>query len=800
MKKSIMQKFLFIVFFSGFWSCEQYNKPIEMKSPSGIIGVKLLQNLNDVVYEVFYNSLKIISKSKLDLIFDNGNSLFDRSRIKQIERDYYDETWELPWGEVRKIRNQYNQIKISFENSKNIEIGDLIFRVYDDGIAFRYYVRNSVDNKDSIIINNEVTQFNLVEDAETWWIAAYKPSRYEQLYRNTKISEMDTSHTPLTIRFDNGIHMSIHEASLTNYSSMQIYPTNRTELNCDLASWSNGDKVRTVIPFKSPWRTIKITKSAKDLITSYLTLNCNEPRKIEDVSWVKPSKYIGIWWGMIINKWTWGESFRHGATNERSFRYIDFAAEHGFDEVLIEGWASGWKGLFPEDSVTVSFTKSTPDFNFQEVQNYAKSKGVSVQAYHETMANTKNYLAQIDSAFSLLNQLGIKNVKIGQVGHLLDKKEFHYGQYGVDYYRKVLEKALEYKIGVNFHEPVKDTGERRTYPNMLTREGARGMEYNAWSGGNPPNHTTILPFTRLLNSPMDFTPGIFDLLYDNIDSDVKVEFSAVFTVIDSGNGYHDLMYKSNESIWREKIMKSDTVLSLNRPVYTWKIIEKLQVGEWEWGVTANHSGINRYDIWLPQILKNNKNRKIQVNKNGSISGDTEIIIPWQDLEFVNKESNLNRINKNKLERVRTTISKQLALYVVIYSPLQMASDFIENYHNHPAFQFIKDVPIDWDSTVVINGQIGEYLTIARKDRNSKDWYVGAITNEDGRLFDLNLSFLDEGLYEATIYSDTMDSDWESDPYDYSISKIKLTNKDNYQMRLANGGGQAIRFTPIISAD
>lgn len=797
MKESIMKNFFLLFFFGGFWSCEQYNKPIEIESPNGIIGVKLLQNLNDVVYEVFYNDLKIISKSKLDLIFDNGNSLFDRSRIKQIERDYYDETWELSWGEVRKIRNQYNQIKISFENSKNIEIGDLIFRVYDDGIAFRYYVRNSVDNKDSIIINNEVTQFNLVEDAETWWIPAYEQNRYEYLYKKTKISGMDTVHTPLTIRYNNGIHLSIHEAALTNYSSMQLFPSNKTKLNCDLAPWSNGDKVRTITPFHTPWRTITIKNTAKDLITSYLTLNCNEPSKIKDNSWIKPAKYIGIWWGMIIGKWTWGEGPRHGATTERGITYVDFASKYGIDEVLIEGWQSGFKGLFPDDSVTVSFTKRTPDFDMDKVQKYAQSKGISLQAYHETSANTKNYLAQLDTAFSLLSRLGIKNVKIGQVGHLLDKKEFHYGQYGVDYYRKVLEKAVQYKIGINFHEPVKDTGERRTYPNMLTREGARGMEYNAWPGGNPPGHTTILPFTRLLNSPMDYTPGIFDLLFNNLDSSSEIEFPVTFTVVDSGNGYNDLFFISQESFWQHKPMTVDTIFSENKPTYISKINQNCQAGEWEWGVVADHTKLESYNIWLPELIGDGSNRKFKVSTTGQISGQTTMVIPSNKLDLTDV---YHAKTKNEIQnhRISTTISKQLALYVVINSPLQMAADFIENYTGHPAFQFIRDVPVSWDTTIAINGQIGEYLTIARKDRNSKDWYVGAITNEDERLFDLNLSFLDEGLYEATIYSDTKDSDWEIDPYDYNIYRKKFTNKDSHQLRLANGGGQAIRFTPIIS--
>ena len=351
----------------------------------------------------------------------------------------------------------------------------------------------------------------------------------------------------------------------------------------DLAPWNNGDKVRTEIPFVTPWRTIMITNSAKELIQSNLILNCNEPIAIDDVSWLKPVKYIGIWWGMITGKWTWDEGFRHGATNERSKKYIDFAAKHGFDEVLIEGWASGWQGLFPEDSVTVSFTKSTNDFDFDQIQTYARSKGISIKAYHETMANTKNYLAQIDSAFKMLNKLGISNVKIGQVGKRLDQSEFHYGQYGVNYYRAVLEKAVQYKIGVNFHEPIKDTGERRTFPNMMTREGAKGMEYNAWIGGNPPDHTTILPFTRLLNSPMDYTPGIFDIMLKNLDTDPAKEYPIEFVVVDSGNQFNELLFKSGESLWKEIPMVLDTVINEDKNIYIWKLVQNYKVGDWQWG-------------------------------------------------------------------------------------------------------------------------------------------------------------------------------------------------------------------------
>lgn len=788
--KFFLSTLFFIVFIIN--SCDELNKSIEIESPSGNIRIILTNDLNSLSYRVLLNNNEVITTSKLGILFKNNIQLFNKIRFAEIKNHSFDEFYQLPWGEVKKIRNHYNETLISFKNGNGIKTFDLIFRAYDDGVAFRYYVYNIPEIGSEVVISDEITQFNLVEDADVWWTPAYKPNRYEELYNKSQISKMDTAHTPLTIRYNDGTHLSIHEASLVDYSSMQIFQTKDWQLNCDLAPWSNGDKVRTTLPFVSPWRTIKISSSAIGLASSYLTLNCNEPSKIQDPSWIKPSKYIGIWWGMIIGKWTWGESFRHGATNQRSFKYIDFASKHGFNEVLIEGWASGWKGLFP-DSSTISFTKPTSDFDLELIQKYAESKGVSLQSYHETSAGTINYLAQIDSAFSLLNNLGIKNAKIGQVGANLDKKEFHYSQYGVNYFRKVLEKALEYKIGVNFHEPIKDTGERRTYPNMLTREGARGMEYNAWQGGNPPNHTTILPFTRLLNSPMDFTPGIFDIYIENTDFDIELEYPVEITVIDSGNGYHNLTYKGSESLWVEKKMDVDTVFSGPRSIYIWRINQNFQVGDWEWGVSADHGGINKFDIWLPQLLKNTKNRKISVDKDGLISGDNKMVIPWQSLDISNIKSN-NRQNKRKnTPRVSSTLAKQLALYVIIHSPLQMASDFIENYDEHPAFQFIKDVPVDWDTTVYINGEVGEYITIARRERGGRDWFIGGITNRDERSLDIDLSFLDSGLYEATIYSDSPSSDWESNPLDYVISKTKIRKADNYLMILAKGGGQALKL-------
>ncbi len=791
-----MRKYFFIIIIIGFvfWRCGNNNDSILLESPNKQIKVNIEQYNNNIYYKVFHEGKEVIAQSKLGLIFKNGEKFPIQHRIIKIKKRFYHDIWQLPWGDTKNVKNIFNEATIFFKKNEEPETGSLIFRAYNDGIAFRYQFNGNDVHADSVVLIDEITQFNLIEDADLWWTPAYTQNRYEHLYNNTKASQMDTSHTPLTIKYENGIHMSIHEASLINYSSMQIFSNNNI-LNCDLAPWENGDKVRTEIPFKSPWRTVIIVKEAKDLIGSNLILNCNEPCKVDDVSWIKPSKYIGIWWGMIIGKWTWEEGFRHGATNERGRKYIDFASKHGFDEVLIEGWASGWESLFPKDSVTVSFTKSTSDFDLKEIQEYAQSKNISIQAYHETMANTKNYLAQIDSAFSLLNKLGIKNVKIGHVGSKLDKSEFHYSQYGVNYYRKVLQKALQYKIGVNFHEPIKDTGERRTYPNMLTREGARGMEYNAWTNGNPQNHTLILPFTRLLNSPMDFTPGIFDLMYENIDNQNLKEYPIVITVIDSGNGYENFRFKSSESIWKEKNMILKKDIAKGETINTWIIKQNFQIGEWEWGISADLPEMKKYNIWIPEMLKIKNNRKILIQEDGKLSGQDTIKIPFQNLGNTNIDL-IKSYPDTDIQRVKTTLAKQLALYVIIYSPLQMAADFIENYENNPAFQFIKDVPVNWDTTIVLNGKIEEYLTIARKDRNSTDWYIGCITNEKKRSFEFNLSFLDEGFYEATIYSDEEHSNWESNPTNFNISNTILSRNDIITMNLAKGGGQAIRLKYI----
>lgn len=460
---------------------------------------------------------------------------------------------------------------------------------------------------------------------------------------------------------------------------MTLMPQKDGTLKIDLVPWSDGVKVKGSTPLRTPWRTIQIAENPGDLITCYLILNLNEPNRLEDVSWVKPGKYIGIWWGLHLGKYTWGPGPKHGATTENAKRYIDFAAKYDIPMVLIEGWNEGWESDWVEHGERFKFTTPYEDFDIQEVTSYAAKKGVKIIGHHETGSAVKNYEEQIEAAFQFYKKLGIDAVKTGYAGHDPAIKRFddqgnviglewHHGQYMVNHYRKVIETAARYQIMLNVHEPIKDTGERRTYPNMMTREGGRGQEYNAWSGdeGNPPEHTVILPYTRILAGPFDYTPGIVNLFFKE--------------------------YK-------------------------------------------------------PHI------------------------------------------------RVKNTLAKELALYVVLYSPLQMVADLPENYEkNLSAFQFLLDVPVDWQDTKVLNSEIGKYITIARKDRNSNDWYLGSITNEHGRIFDVPLTFLDpHKTYVAEIYADGVNADWLDNPLSLDIYKVMVNSNTILKLRLANGGGQAIRI-------
>ncbi|NQT96228.1 MAG: glycoside hydrolase family 97 protein [Candidatus Marinimicrobia bacterium] len=654
------------------------SQTVTVQAPDGLTKIEFRIQEGKPYYRVIRTRKALIDWSRLGIRLKSEPSLDSHLMLTNTVHSSFDETWEQPWGEVREIRNHYNQLKVELTSGAQGRLMNIVFRAFNDGIGFRYEFPEQENLQDFVILD-ELTEFVLNADHQAWWIGAYQHNRYEYLYSQTAVSEIDTVHTPLTMQTADGIYLSIHEAALTDYASMTLENRGDNRLKCDLVPWAEGDKVRAAAPHVSPWRTIQIAENPVDLITSYLILNLNEPNRLDDVSWITPAKYIGIWWGMHIGTYTWGSGDKHGATTANVQCYIDFAAKHGFPGVLVEGWNTGWDGDWVANGDIFSFTEAHLDFDLSRLSTYAARKGVKIIGHHETSAGTGNYEAQLEDASKLYQQHGINTVKTGYVGHgqniiryengkPTERQEWHHGQYMVRHYRKVVETAARHGIMLDVHEPIKDTGIRRTWPNMMTREGARGQEFNAWGpdGGNPPDYTTILPFTRCLSGPFDFTPGIFDLFFEQA----------------------------------------------NRPD----------------------------------------------------------------------------------SRVNTTLAKQLALYVVIYSPLHMAADLPENYRDHPAFQFIKDVPTDWEETIVLNGEIGDFITIARQDRNSGDWYIGSISDENGRVLEITLDFLDPKCkYRAEIYADAPEADWKTNPYAYEIKRKKINYGDCLILDLAPGGGAAIRL-------
>ncbi|MFH0760949.1 MAG: glycoside hydrolase family 97 protein [Bacteroidota bacterium] len=656
-----------IIIISGIFlslvACKTNITAFQVKSPDGNLIVHINIENGKPCYSVMYKGESIIQSSALGLVLTNGDTLSKDLVVASVDTAGFNETWEQPWGEERLVVNNYNECSLTLSGNKGDERTLRIeFRVFNDGLGFRYVVPEQANLKEFTIMD-ELTEFVMADNYTAWWIPAYRDNRYEYLFTKTFINEMDTVHTPLTMEAPNGLHLSIHEAGLEDYAGMTIAALGNNKLKCDLAPWSDGTKVKTTAPMHSPWRTVIVADNAGELITSRLILNLNEPCQIKDLSWVKPTKYMGIWWAMHINKYTFWESPNHGATTKHAKEYIDYCKKLGIDHLLIEGWNTGWTPQWYENLLHVfNFTECASDFDFKVVTDYARENGVNIIGYHETGSNIDNYLKQIDAAMQMYKDAGMHSVKVGQVGSRMMLKEWHYGQYAVNYYHTVLDKAVQYELSVNFHEPLKPTGMQRTYPHWLSSEGARGQEYNAWSEGNPPEHEEILPFTRLLGGPMDFTPGIF---------------------------------------------------------------------------------------------------------------------------------------KIKPTRVHTTLAKQLALYLTIYSPIQMLADLPENYVGHPAFKFLQDVPVNWETTRVINAKIGEYLTIVRQDINSDDWYLGSITNHEAREFDIDLNFLDPGKkYRAEIYADAEDAEYDVNPEAYEISQKTVDSKSQLIIRLAKGGGQAIRFAVI----
>ena len=652
-----------------------------VSSPSGnnVITFELIDGRP--FYSVSHETGPVITRSALGFELQNEPDLNGPFEVSTTETSEFDETWTQLWGEKKEIRNHHNELRVELSETGGEERTlTIVFRAFDDGIGFRYEFPEQ-PNLGAFSIMDELTEFNMTGDHTAWWIGAYQWNRFEYLTNETPLSEADTVHTPFTMKTNNGLYLSIHEAALVDYSTMTVEHTGDNQLKANLMPWHDGVRVHAEAPFATPWRTVQIAESAGDLITSYLILNLNEPNKLEDTSWIEPGKYVGIWWEMHLDKSTWGPGPRHGATTENTKRYIDFAAEHGFDHVLVEGWNVGWDENWYESGAVFSFTEPMEDFDLEELASYALDRGVRLMGHHENSATIEHYEEQVEDGFELYNELGVRAVKTGYVGHGQEifwtdssgnkNYEWHHGQHMVNHHQDIVELAAEHQIMLNVHEGVKDTGLRRTWPNLMTREVARGQEYNAWGddNGNPLDHVLYVPFTRSLAGPFDYTPGIVDLMFEEYRPD-------------------------------------------------------------------------------------------------------------------------NRINH--------TLAKELALYVVIYSPLQMAADLPENYEERPEpFQFIKDVPADWEDTKVLNAEIGRYITTVRKDRNSSDWYLGSMTDETPRSFNIDLSFLDSNTqYVAEIYRDSDDADWESNPYGFVTESIEVTADDEMTLNLASGGGQAIRFRAL----
>jgi len=684
----------FILVFFATTSCTSSNNEVEIVySPSKNIEVSF-QLLKDgtPTYSINFNGENIIKTSKLGFDFKRLSSIKDNFKIVDVQKNSFNETWEMPWGEAKEVVNNYNEIIVTLQNS-DIDISkfNIHFKVYDDGVGFRYEFPQQ-NNIDSLIVLDENTQFSLTGNHTCWWIPG-DWDIYEHLYNKTSFAKIDALakanhdnlaqtyipenavNTPITMRTSNGTHLSFHEANLTNYPGMTLKIDKENLLMSSelVGSKRFGYKAKVKLPFNTPWRTIQIAKKATELIDSKLIVNLNEPNKLGDVSWFKPTKYMGIWWEMHLGKSQWSYSTNgkphglHGATTENAKAFIDFASQNGIGGLLVEGWNTGWENWigFDDREGVFDFVTPYPDYNLKEVVQYGKEKSVEIIMHHETSAAPRTYEQQLDTAFALMKRLGISAVKTGYVGKIIPKGEFHHGQWMVNHYRKVIETAAKYDVAVNAHEPIKATGIRRTYPNAISREGLRGQEFNAWSsdGGNPPNHLPTVAFTRMLAGPIDFTPGVFN---------IKLK-----------------PYKPN-----------------------------------------------------------------------------------------------NQVN--------TTLAQQLALYVVIYSPIQMACDLIENYKNQPAFQFINDVGVDWDKTITLNGEVGEFVTIARKEKNKENWFVGSITNEISRDAEIDFGFLDSGLkYNATIYQDGKNAHWNDNPTDIEISKMIIDRNSKIDFHLASGGGLAI---------
>ena len=682
-------------------------------SPNGQLQLNFSVNSQgEPVYELFYKGKAVIKPSKLGLELKNDPGLMNGFTLADTQTSTFDETWEPVWGEVKQIRNHYNEMAVTLDQKAQDRNIIIRFRLFDDGLGFRYEFPLQ-KNLNYFVIKEERTQFAMTGDHKAFWIPGdYDTQEYD--FTESKLSEIrglmksaitgnasQTQFSPtgvqtsLQMKTADGLYINLHEAALVDYSCMHL---NLDDKNLIFESWLTpdavGDKGYMQAPCKSPWRTVIVSDDARDILASKLTLNLNEPCAYEDVSWIKPVKYVGVWWEMIAGKSTWaytddlpsvklGETDysktkpngRHGANNENVKRYIDFAAAHGFDQVLVEGWNEGWEDWFGHSKDYVfDFVTPYPDFNVKMLNAYAKSKGVKLMMHHETSSSVRNYERHMDKAYQFMVDNGYNAVKSGYVGDIIPRGEHHYGQWMNNHYLYAVKKAADYKICVNGHEAVRPTGLCRTYPNLIGNESARGTEYEAF-GGSKPFHTTLLPFNRLIGGPMDYTPGIFD---------TKLDF----------------------------------------------------MGDLPHG------------------------------------------------------------------QVQTTLAKQLALYVTLYSPLQMAADLVENYEKHmDAFQFIKDVAVDWDDSEYIEAEPGDYITVARKAKGTDNWFVGGITDENARTAGFTLDFLTPGKqYVAILYADGKDADYKENPTSYQIKKGIVTNKTKISVWEARSGGFALSLIEATPAE
>lgn len=707
MKKLTLFFFVFVFSFSAFAQ--------NLTSPSG--NFLLFFKLNDsgeAVYQLSYKGKAVIKESKMGFEIKDQPDLKKGLKIIDSKTDSKDESWNPVWGEVKTIRNNYKELAVTLEQKSDKLTRKIIirFRLFDDGLGFRYEFPVQ-DQLKYFVVNEEKTEFNLTGDHKTFWIPGDYDSQ-EYAYNTTKFSEINTTkslyynpnsdkipfaenavQTPLMMKTADGLYINFHEAALINYPAMYMMVDRKNfKMTTHLCPNAVGSAAFLQTPEKTPWRTVLVSDKAADILASKTILNLNEPTKYADTSFIKPQKFVGVWWGMHVSTESWNyadvnnvkidetdwkslkPNGKHGANTANVKRYIDFAAKNGIQGILVEGWNIGWEDWYGQWKENVfDFVTPYPDFDVKELQRYAAAKGVKLIMHHETSASASNYERRLDEAFRFMKQYGYDSVKTGYVGRIIPRGEHHDSQTMVNHYIHVAKTAAKYKISVDSHESVRLTGLHRTFPNWIAAEAARGNEYNAWSEGNPPEHETILPFTRLTGGPMDYTPGIFEIKRSH--------------------------YQPNQK-----------------------------------------------------------------------------------------------------EQVHTTLAKQLALYVTLYSPLQMVADLPENYEKRmDAFQFIKDVAVDWDDTKILEAEPGDYITIARKAKGKNEWFIGAITDENSRTATASLDFLDSGKqYAATIYGDGKDADWEKNPMVYQINSYLVDNKTALKLVLANGGGAAVSLKVATAMD